>query len=305
MEKYPAKILLFGEYTVLRGSSALAMPWSVYCGQWAEYQSNPVARQWNLTLAEYADYLAQNTDLHPLLDVEGMQRQVAGGLWFDSSIPRGGGLGSSGALTAAVAQRFGKTLPADLHQLRQVLAAMESFFHGNSSGIDPLTAFLHQPVAVRGNETFAASLPFADDGCPWQLFLYPTGGSSSTGLSVKNFLQSKKNRDIETMKELNNVLIDSILENDWDTFEQNLYCLSGQQMSFFEPLLSRDSLVLMADGLKSKQFVLKLCGSGGAFLLGFVHCTSDFSLRSEFPMAVIPLTGHQAFLSNSFLSSNP
>ena len=72
------------------------------------------------------------------------------GLYFDSSIPQGYGVGSSGALVAAIYDKYAsdkitvlENLTRDkLLKLKSIFSMMESFFHGKSSGLDPLNSYL-------------------------------------------------------------------------------------------------------------------------------------------------------------------
>lgn len=271
MERFSAKILVFGEYTVLKGSAALAIPWNAFSGSWAAGDDSQDALMSNKKLVEFADGLGRQSELCTYLDIEQFQREIEMGLWFCSNIPTGGGLGSSGALTAAVAYRFGKGLPENLNFLRTILGRMESHFHRLSSGVDPLTAYLQHPVMVSAEKTTRVTFPFADYGCPWQIFLIPTGQEKFTYSSVKEFVTIENDDNLLRMKELNNQLVDIVLFNNMNAFEDILRELSVLQMSFFAPLIGGYGLEMMAEGLKSKRYTLKLCGSGGGYLLGFTR----------------------------------
>ena len=66
-------------------------------------------------------------------------------MYFDSSIPQGYGIGSSGALVASIYDQYAldkitvleNLTKEKLQHLKTVFAAMESFFHGKSSGLRP------------------------------------------------------------------------------------------------------------------------------------------------------------------------
>jgi len=71
------------------------------------------------------------------------------GLAFESNIPIGFGLGSSGALSAGVYDSFCLAKANDnLELTKKHLAQIESYFHGSSSGTDPLVSFLQQGVYI-------------------------------------------------------------------------------------------------------------------------------------------------------------
>ena len=93
-------------------------------------------------------------------NIKQLRKDLANGLYFDSSIPQGYGIGSSGALVAAVYDRYANSkitilenLTRDkLLKLKQIFGLMESFFHGKSSGLDPLNSFLSLPILIHSKD---------------------------------------------------------------------------------------------------------------------------------------------------------
>ena len=83
-------------------------------------------------------------------DIEKLKSAIEAGLYFDSSIPQGYGVGSSGALVAAIYDKYASdkiTILENLTReklliLKSIFSKMESFFHGKSSGLDPLNSYL-------------------------------------------------------------------------------------------------------------------------------------------------------------------
>ena len=81
------------------------------------------------------------------------EEELNRGLYFESSIPQGYGAGSSGALIAAFYEHFSIspiTNPSDTHlkELKKELGVLESYFHGNSSGTDPLVSYLKHSLLL-------------------------------------------------------------------------------------------------------------------------------------------------------------
>src|SRR5690625_6608275 len=80
-----------------------------------------------------------------------MKSDIEEGMYFDSIIPQGYGVGSSGALVAAIYERYAlnkieieqEISKEIISELKEVFSKMESFFHGTSSGIDPLICYLN------------------------------------------------------------------------------------------------------------------------------------------------------------------
>ena len=94
-------------------------------------------------------------------------------MFFDSSIPQGYGVGSSGALVAAVYDKyaFGKITVLEnltkekLLHLKAVFSLMESFFHGKSSGLDPLNSYLSLPILINSKDHIEATgIPYQKQG---------------------------------------------------------------------------------------------------------------------------------------------
>ena len=164
-----SKILLFGEYGIIKDSKGLSIPYNFYNGALKYGQNqNDVSTESNNILKEYYQYLkALDNDLVSF-NLDQMASDIFRGMYFDSSIPRGYGVGSSGALVAAVYDRYAlekitvlENLTREkLLNLKDIFAAMESFFHGNSSGLDPLNSYLSLPILISSkNEIEATGIP--------------------------------------------------------------------------------------------------------------------------------------------------
>jgi len=138
---YPAKILLIGEYSIIHGSDALIIPYNKLYGQW----KNNTSSQYNLI--PFLDYISTLSGcINPKMD---HLRKAA---WhFHSSIPIGYGAGSSGALTAAIYDLVFNPA-SSLIETKNKLAEIESFFHGSSSGMDPLASYLKKPLHICDGE---------------------------------------------------------------------------------------------------------------------------------------------------------
>ena len=118
--------MLFGEHSVLIGSEALAFPFRKYYMKWINSESEQHPER----LRKYVAYLAEHCN--DFLDIDQLN------LWtkdhtIEANIPIGYGLGSSGALTAAIYDLFVKNKD-DQRDITKKLGLMESFFHGQSSG---------------------------------------------------------------------------------------------------------------------------------------------------------------------------
>ncbi len=275
-----SKIMLFGEYSLMLGSSALTVPFENYFGKWAyreDSSSNELIEESRAYLTELLDYLLRHQELVLKLDLPLFRKELEQGLYFDSNIPVAHGVGSSGALVAAVFDRYAIWQPADHIELKKTLALMESHFHGQSSGIDPLSCYVGKPLLIRGLNSLPIEMNIKVHGSQMGMFLLNTKITGKTGPLVDYFKQQlthygffKKVRDV-MIAETNNC-VDAILMEQDEEFYKSLYKLSEFQYQYLNPMIPDTFLPLWKRGLEQGEYLLKLCGSGGGgFLLGFAR----------------------------------
>jgi mevalonate kinase len=273
---YPSKLLLFGEHTVLRGSQALAMPLGNFAGRWQF--SEDKTKQYDLPkLVEYVKNLSENGKI--AFDTEGSLSALAHGLFFDSNIPRGYGAGSSGALVAALYDVFGLDKTLTISELKIVLGKIESFFHGESSGLDPLVSYLKKPILIRSDKTMT-TLETVNNDLP--RFLLDTKQSRKTEPLVKIFLE-KTERSPEfndlILSELVPLVDDAItafLQNQKAFLFETMHRISLFQHRFLPEMIPMAFKNVWLEGLVGDVYKLKLCGAGGGgFILGFCKNLED------------------------------
>ena len=101
------------------------------------------------------------------MDLSKLRQDTENGMYFDSSIPQGYGVGSSGALVAAIYDKYAidkitvleNLTKEKLLKLKAIFGEMESFFHGKSSGLDPLNSYLSLPILINKNNIESTHLP--------------------------------------------------------------------------------------------------------------------------------------------------
>ena len=287
---FNAKILLFGEYVVIYGGMAITIPYSFYSGHLGfigenKYTRYDIAVRSANDINKYLTYYETNKELQNIvvLDVELLRNDLKKGLYFESNIPQGYGVGSSGALIAALYKKYSvQSIKPDnqdsLKKLKVILAAMESFFHGTSSGMDPLNCLVAKPLLFKGNgDILKVSVP-RESGA--SIFLVNSGKPANTEPLVKLFLE--KSIDNKFMDEINNHLIplntdciQNLIKGKQEEFFESLHELSAFQFENFQEMIPVGLMDLWRTGLDMQDFTLKLCGSGGGgFILGF---TRDYS----------------------------
>lgn len=285
---FNAKILLFGEYSLLYGSMALSIPFDRFYGKLV-LPDGPIAgeeKKSNEHINNFLNFLLKlkkEGELAFQLDTERLAEGIKSGLFFQSIIPQGYGLGSSGALIAAIFKTFGDKPEAEqfnsiieLLKLKSFFASLESFFHGKSSGLDPMISFLNKALLILGNdklETFNAD--FSSDSGKGGVFLIDSGEPGETQPLVKHFKRMYEDQKFKRVFEDNfipvvNDSIRSYTSGDTLALLENLKKLSGFQMHEFAKMIPNSVKEIWQTGLESNRYYLKLCGSGGGgMMLGF------------------------------------
>jgi mevalonate kinase len=284
-----AKILLFGEYGIIEDSMGLSIPYNFYKGK-LSFQDDAdasVIAQSNANLKLYAEHLRgemQKGTLKAKIDFEALDRDIAKGMHFHSDIPQGFGVGSSGALVAAIYTRYAtnKIVLSDIEarteipELKETLAQMESYFHGRSSGMDPLICYLNIPILIKSKSDLdTVGLPSYNSEGKGAVFLLNTGNPGETQPLVNWFLEKLKQDGFRTMvKEqfvkYNDECIKSFLKGDYTPLFGSLKKLSKLALDNFTPMIPDLFRKLWQQGIDTNAYYLKLCGSGGGgFILGF------------------------------------
>ncbi|MFW5662549.1 MAG: hypothetical protein ACOCZW_02395 [Bacteroidota bacterium] len=90
---------------------------------------------------------------------------------------------------------------------------------------------------------------------------------------------------------LNNNCILSMIRGDLKTMAYNLEMLSKFQFDNFEPMIPESIRPMWQKGLRTKDYFIKLCGSGGGgFMLGFTpDFDNTFGRLSESGFELIPV----------------
>lgn len=269
-KKYNAKILLFGEYTVTLGSGALAIPYDEYSGYWdfgAGHESSKHG------LRKLAEFVSHSPELNAKYNLTAFYEALENGLYFNSNIPSGYGLGSSGAVVAAFYDTYALQKTDDPALLKNDLALLESAFHGASSGIDPLVSLLNVPILI--GDQYEISTPKIDK-IFYNMFLHDTGISRQTGPLVSLF-KSKLNDDkdfknaVDQLSAINKEAIQSYILSDRASLFTHFDQISKIQYVFFGEMIPEPFRKLWKKGLDSDTFKLKLCGAGGGgYLMGIV-----------------------------------
>ena len=282
-----AKVLLFGEYGIIKDAKGLSIPYNFYKGALKISDTkNDQAQISNQKLTEYVDYLEKIDRNLVTFNIKQLREDLSRGLYFDSSIPQGYGIGSSGALVAAVYDRYAHNkitilenlTRVKLLKLKQIFGQMESFFHGKSSGLDPLNSFLSLPILIHSKDilepTGIPSQPKAGKGA---VFLLDSGSMGETAPMVNIFMQNMESPSFRKMiKEqfisYSDRCVEHFLSGDIISLFGDLKRLSKTVLTHFKPMIPEQFHALWKTGIDTNAYYLKLCGSGGGgYILGFTE----------------------------------
>lgn len=281
-----AKILLFGEYGIIKDSKGLAIPYNSFQGALkTDEQLGEAARESNSNLAKFHAYLKTMDATLVSFRLADLARDIKAGMYFDSSIPQGYGVGSSGALVAAIYDKYAENKITVLEnltrekllKLKEIFSLMESFFHGKSSGLDPLNSYLSLPILINSkNHLEPAGIPSQQNG-KGAVFLLDSEQVGETGPMVSIFMNKMKNEGFRKMIDedfarYTDACIDDFLHGNMKSLLGNVKQLSKVVLAHFKPMIPQPFHTLWQQGIESNDYYLKLCGSGGGgYILGFTH----------------------------------
>lgn len=288
-----AKILLFGEYGIIKDSRGLAIPFNTYQGALKmSGKMGPEALASNQKLKGFLGYLTGLQNENVQLNLDALAADIENGLYFDSSIPQGYGVGSSGALVAAIYDKYAdgkitilENLTRDkLLKLKQTFSLMESYFHGKSSGLDPLNSYLSLPILINSKDNIEPTgIPSQKEG-KGAVFLLDSEITGETQPMVNIFMNKMKNEGFRKMidedfAKITDVCIHDFLHGDAKSLYKNVKKLSKVVLKHFKPMIPDNFHQIWKEGIQTNDYYLKLCGSGGGgYILGF---TQDFEKTKE------------------------
>ena len=273
-----SKILLFGEYGIIKDSKGLSIPYNFYNGALKlDKNLSGSAKASNETLLNYLDYLhSMDTNL-VTFNLEALAKDISNGMYFDSSIPQGYGVGSSGALVAAIYDKYAHEKITVLENLtreklltlKAIFSEMESFFHGKSSGLDPLNSYLSLPILINSKDHIEATgIPSQNASGKGAVFLLDSGIIGETAPMVQIFMDKMKQEGFRKMIKNQfikhtDACVEDFLKGDLKSLFQNTKQLSKIVFNHFKPMIPKKFHQIWQAGIESNSYYLKLCGSGG------------------------------------------
>ena len=283
-----SKILLFGEYGIIKDSKGLSIPYNFFKGALKMDQNQgEEAKTSNLGLQKFTNHLAQIQEEGIVsFDLDALRKDIENGMYFDSSIPQGYGIGSSGALVAAIYDKYAddkitvlENLTREkLLKLKTIFGKMESFFHGKSSGLDPLNSYLSLPILINSKDNIeSTSLPSQNKEGRGAVFLLDSGITGETAPMVQIFMEKMKQEGFRNVIKNQfikhtDACVEHFLNGDVKGLFGHVKQLSHVVLDHFKPMIPKQFHALWKNGIDTGDYYLKLCGSGGGgYILGFTE----------------------------------
>lgn len=280
---FPAKLLVTGEFTVIRGGDALAIPFSGFSGVWER------EAQIDTTLLPLVQFL-KNIEY---IDSGRLHDDVLEGWQFRSTIPPAYGLGSSGALSAALLYHYGRQISEETGILQKQLAGIEDFFHGTSSGFDPLVSYAGQGFALISNTLFQVPARLSAGPAASCLYVIDSGIPRGHIHAISWYLEQLKQPlflpVVEELNELNRNLIQTWFDQDLIKMEDLYFQISSLQWKWFQPLVTANVSDIWQKGLESGKYAIKLCGKGGGGY--YLLWTKDPEIGALIGQEPVPVQG--------------
>lgn len=286
---FPSKILLFGEYSLVVGGGGFAIPFEKYGGRLSftdnqledgeSYVSGQAKS--NHSIRNLCEFLKGKKNYYRFLNLDKLSSDVDNGLWFASNIPDSYGVGSSGALIAALYHFYAAELDIGTEQTKERLASMENFFHGNSSGIDPLIAYYKEPALIDRGGVVVQLNGWKLQSMGLSVYLADTGIKSETKNLIHWFKKQYEGLDFREKAEthfwgLINKITHSMAD-DKAVDINDMLAVSQYQLDNLEPMIPSHFRRHFESGLRTGNFAFKLCGSGGGgYMLAFVENEKAF-----------------------------
>jgi len=290
-ELFNSKLLLFGEYGLMFDAMALAIPFTGFCGS-LDFDPGNSHLGSTSEIWKFYQHLT-SLDGHKLnfpFDLSRFVIDLEKGLYFNSNIPQQYGLGSSGALVAALFSRYAafgingdKLQSADL--LNVDLALLEACYHGKSSGFDPLVSFLNQPLLLDSKKVIQpVPLDLAQTGLSFAMIDTHTTGP--TGPLVEHFIDCFHLPEFNTafynkFIPANNGCIESLLNNNHTSFFLSMENLIRFQLEYFRRMIPPNCQTLISEALPFEVYIKLLGSGGGGYLLAISPAETSLNKWAE------------------------
>ena len=183
-------------------------------------------------------------------------------------VPQGYGVGSSGALVAAIYDKYASDKITVLEnltrekllQLKAVFSQMESFFHGKSSGLDPLNSYLSLPILINSKDNIEPTgIPSQSTNGKGAVFLIDSGIVGETAPMVNIFMENLKDQGFRNMLKsqfikYTDACVENFLHGDVKALFENTKKLSGVVLNHFKPMIPEQFHQVWQKGIETNDY---------------------------------------------------
>lgn len=285
---FPSKVLLLGEYAAISGGESIAIPWSYFEGRWMKHT---IQVEHKKILKSFLKYFEDQKS--PFFYFDEWKKDLKKDITFHSTIPVGYGVGSSGALVAGIFHRYAKDQDLTLVELKEVFIAMESYFHGTSSGIDPLVSYLERGIIVKKGDLQICD--YEDISILNHIYLWNTKISRKTKPLVEWYRARLEDVSFKAIVEeqfipVNSLALKALLVDDIEKWERAFTKISELQRLYFDPMIPSELREHWDMITRLDDVMIKLCGAGGGgfYLLYAKDSGAIQSIQSKLPGEILP-----------------
>jgi mevalonate kinase len=297
---FSSKLLLFGEYGLIYGAMALSVPFGRFYGNLA-FDTDQLHTESTSEIRKFYKQLKEDDfrrKLHFSFDLDRLEADLTKGLYFQSNIPQQYGVGSSGALIAALFAQYAVLPNPEIAPSPELLQAdfamLESYFHGKSSGLDPLISYLNKPLLIDSQKRInKVNFDFSQVGLSFALVDTQTTGA--TGPLVQHFLELYQNPEFRLAFDrqflpANNGCIESLLNADRQKFLLYLDQLVSFQLQHLSRMIPGNFHSIVSEAQKNSVYIKLLGSGGGGFLLAIAEqerYLNDWSVMTGIPLTLV------------------
>jgi mevalonate kinase len=268
LDSFPSKILLFGEYLVLKGGQAISIPYKKF-----SLQKTFVEKSNKAYLIKFFEFISSNEIFKNRIS-EQLKVDIENGLHFESNIPVGYGLGSSGAIVALIYDHYILEKKNEFLEVKFELGQLENFFHNNSSGVDPLTSYIQMPIHISSDESsiLCHEISLAS------FYLHDSGIKRNAKVAIDHFVNLSRaelfQNELMKLSILNNIIIQNLI--DQKSILSQMQQFSKIQLELFSDFIPEPTKKLWEYGIHSETYWMKLCGAGmGGMFLVYSETSQD------------------------------
>ena len=278
---FNSKLLLFGEYGLMYDAMALSVPFPRFSG-FLDFDSDSSHLESTAEIRKFYKHFKSGgafEALHFQFDLTKLESDLERGLYFNSTIPQQYGVGSSGALVAALFSKYVLVSAADNElspeTLKADFAVLESYFHGKSSGLDPLISYLNRPILIDSKKQIC-TIDFDLSKSDLAMALIDTKKSGATGPLVQHFIDLFNLPEFELAFQkqflpANNGCIESLLSGDKKKFFAHMEQLVRFEVYHFHRMIPANFHRIISFAHCEKVYIKLLGSGGGGFLLAFAE----------------------------------